>query len=612
MRLVGDLVISGLGQVKGLRVDNLATDPSSPSLGQIWYNSAEGHYKGWDGTTVTTFASGGSTGAVQSELDTAEAAAGLNTDGTFTAPVGSNYLGSATTLKGADVLLDTQIKTVADGLATANTAAGNLLTEVNAVENSVGLNSDGTWTAPIGTNYLGSASSLKNADTLLDTQLKTATDDAAAANSNANGRVSKSGDTMTGDLILSGGTTQIVIPNVPTLATHGVNKGYVDGQLAGLEWIKAILAPNVIDQTATPPAAPLVGDAYIVAGTPTGAWSAIAPGTLVEWNGTVWVEVQLLIEGSRVGISMETATVAEGVFLAKDNNIATVVGIAGAFTFTFEAPVDRWTVSVLDPQGMHFGHSYTYNLDVTSWIEFQGPSATGAGVGLVWAGNILNVNLGASITQLPTDEIGVDILSSGGLFNTVDGSTPSTDAAAQLSVKLNGATLNLSASGLMIATSGVTATEIAASVAGDGLTGGAGSALAVGAGTGLSVSADAIAFDTTWGDTRYLTLSGGTLTGALILAADPTVALGSATKQYVDALATRVDAGTFVYNGSVAATTHVVPHALGNQYNGVTVYDSTDKVIIPDSITADSSSQLTVTFASAITCRVVVNGVKAA
>lgn len=32
----------------------------------------------------------------------------------------------------------------------------------------------------------------------------------------------------------------------------------------------------------------------------------------------------------------------------------------------------------------------------------------------------------------------------------------------------------------------------------------------------------------------YLALSGGTLTGALILAADPTADLGAATKQYVD------------------------------------------------------------------------------
>jgi hypothetical protein len=59
----------------------------------------------------------GSLAAVQSELDSTQAGAGLGVDGSYTAPVGSNYLGSATSLKNADTLLDSQIKIVADGLA---------------------------------------------------------------------------------------------------------------------------------------------------------------------------------------------------------------------------------------------------------------------------------------------------------------------------------------------------------------------------------------------------------------------------------------------------------------------------------------------------------------
>lgn len=62
--------------------------------------------------TITT-----SIGNVQSELDATQTGAGLGTNGSYTAPVGSNYLGSAVSLKDADSKLDTQIKTVADGLA---------------------------------------------------------------------------------------------------------------------------------------------------------------------------------------------------------------------------------------------------------------------------------------------------------------------------------------------------------------------------------------------------------------------------------------------------------------------------------------------------------------
>lgn len=60
---------------------------------------------------------GAAVAAVQSELDATQAGAGLGTDGSYTPPVGSNYLGSASSLKDADSKLDTQIKAVADDLA---------------------------------------------------------------------------------------------------------------------------------------------------------------------------------------------------------------------------------------------------------------------------------------------------------------------------------------------------------------------------------------------------------------------------------------------------------------------------------------------------------------
>jgi hypothetical protein len=44
-------------------------------------------------------------------------------------------------------------------------------------------------------------------------------------------------------------------------------------------------------------------------------------------------------------------------------------------------------------------------------------------------------------------------------------------------------------------------------------------------------------------DTTRLALAGGTMTGALILSADPTALLGAATKQYVDNAT--IDCGTF-------------------------------------------------------------------
>jgi hypothetical protein len=56
-------------------------------------------------------------------------------------------------------------------------------------------------------------------------------------------------------------------------------------------------------------------------------------------------------------------------------------------------------------------------------------------------------------------------------------------------------TLTLAGQVFSIKAAGVGATQLAAAVAGNGLTGGAGTALAVGAGTGISVAADAVAVD---------------------------------------------------------------------------------------------------------------------
>lgn len=63
------------------------------------------------------------------------------------------------------------------------------------------------------------------------------------------------------------------------------------------------------------------------------------------------------------------------------------------------------------------------------------------------------------------------------------------------------------------------------------------------------------AFQTALGDARYVRLSGGTLTGALTLAADPTAALQPATKQYVDSLAAGLDVKASVRAATTAAVT---------------------------------------------------------
>lgn len=132
--------------------------------------------------------------ALQTELDATQVGAGLSTSGSYTADSASNYIKTAVSLANADTMLDSQIKIVADALAseiasnatqdaatndalsaeitarTANDAAQQL--EINAIETGAGLNGDGSYAVPTGTNFLNAAVSLKDADNILDSAVQ--------------------------------------------------------------------------------------------------------------------------------------------------------------------------------------------------------------------------------------------------------------------------------------------------------------------------------------------------------------------------------------------------------------------------------------------------------
>lgn len=82
------------------------------------------------------------------------------------------------------------------------------------------------------------------------------------------------------------------------MLTNGPNLGLLIGGSAGEEHYDELLAqwrgfdllvqPVVIDRNlAAPPSSPSNGDAYIVAASPTGAWSGHA-GKLARWSGSAW------------------------------------------------------------------------------------------------------------------------------------------------------------------------------------------------------------------------------------------------------------------------------------------------------------------------------------
>lgn len=115
-------------------------------------------------------------------------------------------------------------------------------------------------------------------------------------------------------------------------------------------------------------------------------------------------------------------------------------------------------------------------------VQLPGPSDVIAGAGMTRTGQTINVIATDTSLTVAANDLGVAMAANGGL-----------EISSGVKVKLDGATLALGAGGTKVASGGITGTELNASVAGGGLTGGGGSALAVAtADTSISINADSI------------------------------------------------------------------------------------------------------------------------
>jgi len=128
---------------------------------------------------------------VQVELDDTQTGAGLESDGSYLAETlwvavtnetGAHYIHAATSLKDADKILDSQIKQVADDLAALGSGSiTDIQDELDLTQVGAGLDAAGNYVALTGSNYLTGATSIHNATSLLDAQVKVNADAIATA-----------------------------------------------------------------------------------------------------------------------------------------------------------------------------------------------------------------------------------------------------------------------------------------------------------------------------------------------------------------------------------------------------------------------------------------------
>ena len=213
-----------------------------------------------------------------------------------------------------------------------------------------------------------------------------------------------SGGMMSGNIVIPSGVS-ITITDSPINGTDAANKNYVDSAVAGLTWKASVLV---------------------------GAF------TNITLSGTQTIDGVAVNAGDRVLVAGQTTASQNGIYVVavgswtRSTDANTGAELVGAAVFVSQGSVyadSAWTctntVIVLGTTAITF-------------TQFNGASGITAGVGLLKTGNVLSVNMGAGIAQLPTYDVGVDLYTGGGLLLTTDGSTPSTSASAQLSLTPTG------------------------------------------------------------------------------------------------------------------------------------------------------------------------------
>jgi hypothetical protein len=211
------------------------------------------------------------------------------------------------------------------------------------------------------------------------------------------------GLTMAGNIVVPTGS-HITLTDAPVSGTDAVNKTYVDNNLAGLTWKNSV---------------------------------KVATTANITLSGTQTIDGVAVVAGNRVLVKDQTTTSQNGVYVVAAGAWARSTDMDGTTPlneFNSAAVFVELGTANVDTGWTQINDVTTIGTSPVAFAQFNGAAGITAGTGLVKSGNTLDVNMGAGIAQLPTDEVGVDVYAGGGLMTTVDGTASSTATAAQLSL----------------------------------------------------------------------------------------------------------------------------------------------------------------------------------
>jgi len=190
------------------------------------------------------------TSSIQSELDATQSGAGLGTDGSYSANGSTNYLGSVASLKAADEALDSQLKTVADAVASNDSDISTLQSNVSSNDSDIAtlqsnvssndsdissLQSDvSTLQSNVSSND-SDISTLQSNVSSNDTDISALQTQAGSLASDGNsasfsGNISAANATFSGNLTVNGTTTSVNTTNIDvTDSIMNLSKGAGSG-----------------------------------------------------------------------------------------------------------------------------------------------------------------------------------------------------------------------------------------------------------------------------------------------------------------------------------------------------------------------------------------------
>lgn len=152
--------------------------------------------------------------------------------------------------------------------------------------------------------------------------------------------VNIAGDTMTGSLTLSGGTSHVILPNAPSLGTHATNKTYVDTEIV------TQVTAEVASQLAVA-LAPIPSTYVDVAGDTMTGTLTLSSGDVVVTTGDVIVPIgNITMTAGNITMTAGDVALTNGSFTSAAGNLVLSTGsltVGGASTFTGLATFDGAT-----------------------------------------------------------------------------------------------------------------------------------------------------------------------------------------------------------------------------------------------------------------------------